>query len=86
MAGGRGAWLADFRSLVTSYNGAAIRVAGFSIQAVVLMAGVIVGVAETLGTMLVSPAYSNAISLLLLVIVLIGRPSGLMGRKFFAEL
>lgn len=72
---------------VYAFRAALIAVlAGLGSVPALLVAGVLVGLAETFGTVLISPAYANAVSLLLLVVVLIVRPSGLMGRKFFAEL
>jgi branched-chain amino acid transport system permease protein len=50
-----------------------------------LIGGLILGLAETVGAATIGPAYQQAISFGLLVLILIVRPEGIVGKKFFAE-
>jgi len=50
-----------------------------------LIGGVILGLAETAGAAVIGPAYQQAISFGLLVLILAVRPEGIAGKKFFAE-
>lgn len=50
----------------------------------VIAGGLVVGIAETMGSYLISPGYKEFISFVLLVIILAVRPQGLMGKKFYA--
>ncbi len=50
----------------------------------VIAGGLVVGIAETMGSYLVSPAYKEFISFVLLVFILVVRPQGIMGKRFFA--
>jgi branched-chain amino acid transport system permease protein len=50
----------------------------------VIAGGIVVGIAETMGSYLISPGYKEFISFVLLVIILVVRPQGLMGKKFYA--
>lgn len=50
-----------------------------------LVGGLILGLAETAGAATIGPAYQQAISFGLLVLILAVRPEGILGRKFFAE-
>lgn len=50
-----------------------------------LVGGLLLGLAESLGSALVGPSYQSAIGYAILVLVLIFRPEGIMGRQFFAE-
>ncbi len=49
----------------------------------VMIGGLVLGLAETLGASFVGPGYQEAIAFVLLVIVLIIRPQGLLGKKFY---
>lgn len=51
----------------------------------VILGGLVLGVAESVGAIVIGPGYQDAVSFLLLVVILIVRPAGLFGRKFFAE-
>jgi branched-chain amino acid transport system permease protein len=46
-----------------------------------LIAGVLLGVAESLGATLIAPAYQNAYGFVLLLLILLIRPSGLFGER-----
>lgn len=48
--------------------------------------GFALGIAEHLSTLFLGSGYQNAISFALLLIVLIVRPAGFFGKKFYAEL
>lgn len=50
----------------------------------VIAGGIVVGIAETMGSYLISPGYKEFISFVLLVAILVVRPQGLMGKKFYA--
>jgi branched-chain amino acid transport system permease protein len=50
-----------------------------------LIGGLILGLAETAGAATIGPAYQQAISFGLLVLILVVRPEGIVGKKFFAE-
>jgi len=50
-----------------------------------LVGGLLLGLAESLGSALVGPSYQQALGYAILVLVLVLRPEGLMGRQFFAE-
>lgn len=50
----------------------------------VIAGGLVVGLAETMGSYLISPGYKEFISFVLLVIILVVRPQGIMGKKFYA--
>jgi branched-chain amino acid transport system permease protein len=50
-----------------------------------LVGGLLLGLAESFGSALVGPSYQAAIGYAILVLVLIFRPEGIMGRQFFAE-
>jgi branched-chain amino acid transport system permease protein len=50
----------------------------------VVAGGMVVGLAETMGSHFISPGYKEFISFVLLVLILIVRPEGIMGKKFYA--
>lgn len=50
----------------------------------VIAGGLVVGMAETMGSQFISPGYKEFIGFVLLVFILIMRPEGIMGKKFFA--
>jgi branched-chain amino acid transport system permease protein len=50
-----------------------------------LIGGLILGLAETVGAVTIGPAYQQALSFGLLVLILAVRPEGIVGQKFFAE-
>lgn len=52
----------------------------------VLVAGVIYGLTETFASQLISPTFKIFFGFVLLLGVLIFRPEGMMGKKFFAEI
>jgi branched-chain amino acid transport system permease protein len=49
-----------------------------------LVGGIVLGLAETLGATLFGPGYQDAIGYVLLVLILIVRPVGLLGRAYYA--
>ena len=51
-----------------------------------VVAGMVLGVAEHLSTLVFGSGYQEAISFAVLVAVLVLRPAGLLGKKFYAEL
>lgn len=50
----------------------------------VIVGGLLLGLAETMGSHFISPGYKEFIGFVLLIFILILRPEGLMGKKFFA--
>ena len=88
MAGLAGALLAPV-FLVFPTNGAVTVTKGFEIIVIgglgsipgALIAGVLLGVVESLGASFIASAYQNAYGFLVLLIVLAVRPSGLFGEK-----
>lgn len=52
----------------------------------VLLGGIVVGMAETAGSVLIAPAYRLFVSFVLLVVILIVRPTGLLGSAFFGRM
>jgi branched-chain amino acid transport system permease protein len=77
------AYLAKFdmgESLGTKAFFAAI-IGGFNNSRGALLGGVIVGVAENLAAAYISPAYKDAVALVLFMVVILFKPQGLLGRK-----
>lgn len=56
---------------------------GLGNMAGALIGGLIVGLAETIGGTILGPGYQEAVSFILLVLILVVRPEGILGRKFF---
>ena len=50
----------------------------------VIAGGLVVGMAEIMGSHFISPGYKEFIGFVLLIFILILRPEGIMGKKFFA--
>jgi len=50
-----------------------------------IMGGLILGIAENFASVLLEPGYKDAISFILLVVILVLRPRGILGKQFFAE-
>jgi branched-chain amino acid transport system permease protein len=50
-----------------------------------LIGGLVLGLTESVGSALIGPSYQIAIGYAILVLVLVFRPEGIMGRQFFAE-
>ncbi len=50
-----------------------------------VLGGMVLGLAETIGAAIIGPSYQEAISFIVLVLILILRPEGIIGRRFFAE-
>lgn len=88
LAGFAGALLAPV-FLVFPTNGVVTTTKGFEIIVIgglgsipgALIAGVLLGVAESLGASFIASAYQNAYGFILLLIVLMVRPSGLFGER-----
>jgi branched-chain amino acid transport system permease protein len=49
-----------------------------------LLAGIILGLAESLGVLIIGPGYQEAIASGMVVLILLVRPTGLFGRQYFA--
>jgi len=47
-----------------------------------MIAGMIIGIAENMSTDFISTNYKSAVSFVLIIILLLFRPSGLFGRKY----
>jgi branched-chain amino acid transport system permease protein len=76
-------YLAKFdmgESLGTKAFFAAI-IGGFNNSRGALLGGVIVGAAENLAAAYISPAYKDAVALVLFMVVILFRPQGLLGRR-----
>ena len=76
-------YLAKFdmgESLGTKAFFAAI-IGGFNNSRGALLGGVIVGVAENLAAAYISPAYKDAVALVIFMAVILFKPQGLLGKK-----
>ena len=76
-------YLAKFdmgESLGTKAFFAAI-IGGFNNSRGALLGGLIVGICESLAAAYVSPAYKEAVALVIFMVVILFKPQGLMGRK-----
>jgi branched-chain amino acid transport system permease protein len=56
-------------------------IGGFNNSRGALLGGLIVGVAENLAAAYISPAYKDAVALIIFMVVILFRPQGLLGRK-----
>lgn len=56
-------------------------IGGFNNSRGALLGGVIVGVAENLAAAYISPAYKDAVALLIFMVVILFKPQGLLGKK-----
>jgi branched-chain amino acid transport system permease protein len=56
-------------------------IGGFNNSRGALLGGVIVGVAENLAAAYVSPAYKDAVALMIFMVVILFKPQGLLGKK-----
>jgi branched-chain amino acid transport system permease protein len=56
-------------------------IGGFNNSRGALLGGLIVGVSENLAAAYISPAYKDAVALVVFMIVILFRPQGLLGRK-----
>jgi branched-chain amino acid transport system permease protein len=56
-------------------------IGGFNNSRGALLGGLIVGVSENLAAAYISPAYKDAVALLVFMLVILVRPQGLLGRK-----
>jgi branched-subunit amino acid ABC-type transport system permease component len=50
-----------------------------------IIGGILLGIVENLASLFLDSGYRDAVGFTLLLLVLILRPRGLMGRRFFAE-
>jgi branched-chain amino acid transport system permease protein len=56
-------------------------IGGFNNSRGALLGGLIVGVCENLAAAYISPAYKDAVALILFMVVILFKPQGLLGRK-----
>jgi branched-chain amino acid transport system permease protein len=56
-------------------------IGGFNDSRGALLGGIIVGVCENLASAYISPAYKDAVALVIFMIVILVKPQGLLGRK-----
>lgn len=56
-------------------------IGGFNNSRGALLGGVIVGVAENLAAAYISPAYKDAVALVIFMVVILFKPQGLLGKK-----
>ncbi len=50
-----------------------------------LVGGLILGLSETIGSVYLGPQYQEAIAFIMLLLILLFRPQGILGKKFFAQ-
>lgn len=67
------------RAFIVSILGGLGRVEG------ALIGGIILGIVETLSSYFIGESYKNAITLGIMVLVLVIKPTGILGKKYFAE-
>lgn len=58
---------------------------GLGSPAGAMVGGFVLGIVETVGGALLGPSYQDLISYAILFVILLFRPEGLFGRRFFAE-
>ena len=51
-----------------------------------IVGGLVLGVAEHVATLFVGPGYQEGIGFIVLLVILVLRPSGLLGKRFYAEI
>ncbi len=51
-----------------------------------IVGGLVMGVAEHVATLFVGPGYQEGIGFIVLLVTLVLRPSGLLGKRFYAEI
>jgi branched-chain amino acid transport system permease protein len=56
-------------------------IGGFNNSRGALLGGLIVGVAENLASAYISPAYKDAVALVIFMVVILFKPQGLLGKK-----
>jgi len=56
-------------------------IGGFNNSRGALLGGLIVGVAENLASAYISPAYKDAVALVVFMLVILFKPQGLLGRR-----
>ena len=56
-------------------------IGGFNNSRGALLGGVIVGVCENLAAAYISPAYKDAVALIIFMVVILFKPQGLLGKK-----
>ena len=56
-------------------------IGGFNNSRGALLGGLIVGVSETLAAAYISPAYKDAVALIIFMVVILFKPQGLLGKK-----
>jgi branched-chain amino acid transport system permease protein len=59
---------------------------GLGSMAAALVGGVILGLAETVGSAYLGPHYQEAISFIMLLLILLFRPQGIVGKRFFGKI
>jgi branched-chain amino acid transport system permease protein len=91
LAGVAGALLSTTQTFSPSDTGAltlkafvVVALGGLGSAWAALLGGLVLGLAEVLGGSMMGVSYSNLISFGLLVVVLVIRPSGILGRRSFA--
>jgi len=67
------------RAFIVSILGGLGRIEG------AFLGGIILGIVETMSSYVIGESYKNAIAFGLMVLMLIIKPSGLLGRKYYAE-
>ncbi len=50
-----------------------------------ILGAIVLGLAEVLGAQIIGPSYSQLVGFVLMVVILVVRPQGLVGKRFFAE-
>jgi len=76
--------LTSGESLGTKAFFAAI-IGGFNNSRGALLGGLIVGVCENLAAAYISPAYKDAVALVIFMVVILFKPQGLLGKKWNAK-